>query len=210
MPIIKVSRGKKQPLTNSPPQRQYLFYFCKEGLKVWPVRRVCCDVALLPTHPFLKGYRLGKHYYSTSISPQNIWDFLSFHFVKSCLSSQLISPKPFLFFFSSSLLLQFRVSSTLPLHPGCCCLPTTRRSTATTCTACGWSSPTLRAESIWPSMTSAWRNNLISSPSRMEERYCCSGRLLSSITLKAWPCVLAKQPSLASLHRSPVYPTAWS
>lgn len=108
-----------------------------------------------------------------------------------------------LFYFSC--LLQFPVSSTSPLHPGCCCHPTTPRSTATTCTACGWSSPTLRAESIWPSTTSAWRNNLISSPSRMEERYCWGRRLLSSITLKARWCVLSKQPSPASLNPRLVY-----
>lgn len=68
--------------------------------------------------------------------------------------------------------LQFPVSSTLPLRTGCCCLPTTPKSMETICTVCGLSSRTLRAGSIWPSMTSAWKNSLTSSQSKMAERYC--------------------------------------
>ncbi len=52
---------------------------------------------------------------------------------------------------------QFHVSSTLRLRLGSCYHQTTLRSTETTCTVCGWSSPNPRAASTWPSTTWAWR-----------------------------------------------------
>lgn len=111
-------------------------------------------------------------------------DFYRLKYIKSYFSVMSLHPAPLNKVYLMSLHLvsfsvclypcpspvQFPVSSTLPLHPGCCCLPTTLRSTAIICTVCGWLSPTLRAESIWPSTTSAWRNSLTSSRSRMEER----------------------------------------
>lgn len=136
------------------------------------------------------------------------WTFYRLKYIKSYLSVMSLHPGPLNKMYLMSLLLvslsvclypspspvQFPVSSTLQLHPGCCCLPTTLRSTAIICTVCGWSSPTPRAESIWPSTISAWRNSLTSSPSRMEERYCGNIRLPSSVTLNcsfqfhALPC----------------------
>lgn len=92
---------------------------------------------------------------------------------------------------------QFHVFSTSRLHLGFCYHRTTLKSTATTCTACGWSSPNQRAESTWPSTTWAWRNSLTSCPLKMAAKQsrlfwvpflgtCCRHPLLPAVTWHDW------------------------
>lgn len=71
---------------------------------------------------------------------------------------------------SMALLLQFPASSTSPALLGSSCRPTTQRTTATTSTVSGSSSPGPRAASTWPSMTSTWSLSLTSWSSRMGPR----------------------------------------
>ncbi len=111
---------------------------------------------------------------------------------------------------------QFHVSSTLRLRLGSCYHQTTLRSTETTCTVCGWSSPNPRAASTWPSTTWAWRNSLTScllkTAARQNHQFwapflemCCHHPSLPAAMWPDWSFwLITRTQNVASTSLSPV------